>query len=114
MKHSKKAFSIIEVVLVLVIVGILAAVFVPATERVREKVRADMVEKQLSTVISVARTYMAERALPQVDFKTLLSEKRIKPLKSICGEKYDDILIKEAGGTIKLNFSDGKVIERSY
>ncbi len=114
MKYSKRAFSIIEVVLVLVILGLLAAVFVPATERVQDKVRADMVEKQLSTIITAARSFMTERSLQQVDFNTLLNEKRIKPLTPICGEKYDDIVIKEAGGTIELKFSDGKIIERTY
>ena len=114
MKHSKKAFSIIEVLLVLLIVAVLVGIFVPATVRVREKVKADMIEKQLSTVISAGRTFMSERGVTQVDFKTLLSEKRLKPLSSVRGEKYDDIVIKEAGGTIKLEFPDGSAIERDY
>ena len=114
MKNLKKAFSLIEVLLVVLILGLLAAVFVPASMRVHEKVKVDMIEKQLDVIISAARSYMTQMNVQQTSYKMLVDDRRLRPLRSIKGESYDDIVIKNMGGTIVLKMPDGSTLEREY
>ncbi|MBO5255307.1 MAG: prepilin-type N-terminal cleavage/methylation domain-containing protein [Opitutales bacterium] len=108
MKKTRKAFSFIEVILVLAIVGLLVTIFVPATYKVYEKVRNDIINDQLAKIEKVAIAYMTEHNISQVSYTTLVNEKKIKGINSVAGEKYDDIIIKKAGGTITLDLPDGQ------
>lgn len=114
MKNVRNAFSLIEVLLVVAILGILAAVFVPATLRVHEKVKTDMIEKQLDLIISSARSYITKMNVSQVGYKMLVDSQHLRPVHSIKGESYDDIVIKNVGGTVILKMPDGSTLEREY
>lgn len=108
MKNTRKAFSFIELILVLAIIGLLAAIFVPASSKVYEKVRSDMINEQLTEIERAAEAYMNEHNISQVAYSTLLNEKKVKDINSIVGEKYDDIIIKKSGGTITLDLPNGQ------
>lgn len=114
MKRARKGFSVVEVFLVLIILGLVAAVFVPASLRIHDKVRFNMIGKNLDVLISDAKGYMIDHNISQVSYDTLVSEKLMKPLVSVKGEKYDGIVIKNGGGSLKLKFPDGSVLERNY
>ena len=45
MKNSRRGFSFIEVLLVLIIAGLLAAVFIPAAVKIRQDVRLEYIEE---------------------------------------------------------------------
>ena len=114
MKNSRNAFSFIEVILVLVIIGLLAAIFVPATTKVQEKVTCAMLDEQLLKIATAARKYFSENPLPNVKYSTLVNEKRIQKFNSIMGEDYDNIVINSTGGVLKLQLSNGKIHEFNY
>ncbi len=113
-KRNSAAFSILEVVLFLAIIGLLAAAFVPASMRVKEKVREDMIGAQLGLIIAAGNKYMLEKDVSQVSYKALLQERLIQPAIPVDGEKYDDIVMKGEGGTITLKRAGGKEYSRTY
>ena len=114
MKKFRKAFSIIEIILTFIIVGLLAVVFIPATARVKIKVRNNMINEQLVKIVEAGNSYMTERNMQQVAYTTLLNEKRIKDIHSIAGEKYDNLIIKKSGGIFILDIPNGNPYEYKY
>ncbi len=114
MKKSKKAFSFIELFLILAIIGLLAAIFVPATAKVKYKTRLAMIDSQLEKIVSVAKDYMKERNLTQVNYKTLVDAKRVSNIYSILGESYNTLTIKKAGDTISLEIPNSEKHEYTY
>ncbi len=111
---TRKAFAFLEFALVVVILGLLAAVFIPAAAMVREKARDDVIESQLSEIIRKGEAYMREKDISSVDYKTLVEAKAIEPMGVVAGESYDGIVLQRSGGTVVLKKADGKEIVRSY
>ena len=114
MKNTRRAFSFVELILVLAIIGLLAAIFVPASSKVCEKVRSDMINEQLTKIEKAAEVYMNEYNVPHVSYSTLLNEKKVHGINSIVGEKYDNIVIKKSGGTITLDLPNGQQHKFDY
>lgn len=111
---TKKAYSIVEFLLVIMILGILAAVFIPATTVIGEHVRADVVKAHLSQIIEAGKKYNADRDTNSVDYKTLVSERYLKAMQSMAGEKYDGVIIESKGGRAAVETSKGSKIEKVY
>ena len=55
MKNSRRGFSFIEVLLVLIIAGLLAAVFIPAAVKIRQDVRLEYIEENLDKIIEAGQ-----------------------------------------------------------
>ena len=113
MIKNRRAFSFFEVILVIVIFGLLAAIFVPATVKIREDVCQSMIEKQLNAVIKAAQQYNADKGTSSVDYKTLVDSKYIPKLESVSGESYDALTI-ASRGTASVKTSMGKDISVEY
>lgn len=105
---NRRGFSIFEVAAVLVIVGLLVAVFLPASVKVREKAANDIINTNLNVLVTTARSYLGERNLPKIGYKTLVGEKIIKPLVPVKGESYEDIVVNANGGTITLKIPNSQ------
>ena len=94
---NRKAFSALEILLVAVILGLLAAV-----------------KAHISQIIEAGKKYNADKGTESVDYNTLVSEKYLKPVQPVAGEKYDEISIKAAGGRAKTVTARGTEISKSY
>ena len=114
MKNSKKAFSLLEIILLIAMFGFLAAVFIPAAVATRQKVRNDIIERQLSSIVESGKKYLEEKGIASVSYKTLVDEKRIKPLESVAGENYDDVTIFKSGGKASVKTTYGSEINNEY
>ncbi len=111
MKLYKRAFSIVELVLILGILGLIAAVFIPATAKIREKARNDIIISNLQKFVNAGGLYLKDRGLKNVSYKTLVSSKTLEPLTSVCGEKYDDLVYSTNEKTVEVETpSGGKVV----
>lgn len=104
---TRKAFSIIEPLLVIIILGLLAAVFVPASAIIKEKARVKIVEKNLVKIAEVGKKYNAENASPFVTYKTLVETKSMKPVEVMAGEDYNDLRISASGGKLEVKTAKG-------
>ncbi len=114
MKNFKKAFSFVELILVIVILGLVAAVFVPAMTKIRKDAREKAIETNVVVLIDAGKRYNIEKNTKSVDYKTLLDANYIKDIKSISGESYDKIKIDISGGKITVETPLGDVIEKEY
>lgn len=111
---NRNAFSALEILLVAVILGLLAAVFVPATAVIAEKSRAEVVKAHISQIIEAGKKYNADKGTASVDYNTLVSEKYLNPVQPVAGEKYDEISIEAAGGSAKTVTARGTEVSRAY
>lgn len=57
---SKKGFTLVEIMIVVVIIGLLAAMAIPAFQRVRESSRASAMDNDARQLASAAQQYMLE------------------------------------------------------
>ena len=114
MKKFKKAFSLIELLLIVVILGLVATVFVPATVQIRKIARKNAIELNVSDIIKAGKRYNVEKDTKSVDYRTLVEAKYIDERKSVGGESYDRIKIDNAGGKIVVDNPFGDKIEKEY
>ncbi len=114
MNNFKRAFSFIEIILVVAILGLVAAVFVPATVKIRKKAREDAITLNVTEIVEAGKKYNVEKGTKSVDYKTLVDSKYIDARKSIAGESYDAIKIESTGGKVTLANPFGDTIEMEY
>ena len=114
MENLKKGFSVIEAVLFLAIIGLIAAVFVPAAVKIRKSVREDAISANVSKIVHAGQKYVVDKSVKTVDYKTLVSSKYIGELLPVAGESYDKIEISADGGKVSVDNPLGGKIEREY
>lgn len=114
MKNMRKAFSFVEVLLVVVILGLIAAVFVPATVKIRKTTRENAISENISKIIRAGQRYNQDKSTKVVDYKTLVDSKYIDALLPVAGESYDGVVVDSAGGKISLPNKLGENIEKDY
>ncbi|MBE6412383.1 MAG: hypothetical protein E7036_07525 [Opitutales bacterium] len=114
MKNFRKAFSLIELILIVIIVGLVGAVCVPTMVKIRKIARENAIEMNVKDIISAGKRYNIEKDTKSVDYKTLVESKYIKECKSVGGESYDAIRIENAGGKIVVDNPFGDKIEKEY
>ncbi|EDY85280.1 Prokaryotic N-terminal methylation motif domain protein [Verrucomicrobiia bacterium DG1235] len=65
-KTSKKGFTLVEIMIVVVIIGLLAAMAIPAFQKVRKDSRASAVYNDARQLASAAQQYMLENNVTTV------------------------------------------------
>jgi type IV pilus assembly protein PilA len=65
-RNSKKGFTLVEIMIVVVIIGLLAAMAIPAFQKVRENSIRGTMRNDARQVASAAQQYMLEHGLTQV------------------------------------------------
>ena len=73
MEKNKKGFTLVEIMIVVVIIGLLAAMAVPAFQAVRNNARTKAVLNNLRQVAGAAQQYMLEEGVTQVTVGNLQS-----------------------------------------
>jgi len=114
MKNIRKAFSFVELLLLCAILGLLAAVFVPATVKIRQNVRLDFIETNLGKVIAAGKQYNSERGTTTIAYPALVDEKYLPKLETVSGEDYSNVSIESTGGTAEVTTSLGEKVKKAY
>lgn len=114
MKKSRRGFSFIEILLVLIIAGLLAAVFIPAAVKVRQDVRLEYIEDNLEKIIEAGQQYNSEHGTLMVGYPTLVKAKYMQKLESVSGESYDKINVESGGGTLEITTPLGENVKKEY
>lgn len=68
---SRKGFTLVEIMIVVVIIGLLAAMAIPAFQRVRQNSRKSSVENLVRQVSGGADQYMLENGVTAVSYTDL-------------------------------------------
>jgi type IV pilus assembly protein PilA len=88
-KSNKKGFTLVEIMIVVVIIGLLAAMAIPAFQKVRASSQEKAIVNNLRQLASAAQQYMLEEGVVSVDTASLVGEgKHISVLTKVAGEAY--------------------------
>ena len=105
MKNSKKGFTLVEIMIVVVIIGLLAAMAIPAFKKVRDTSQIKAITNNLRQLASAADQYFLENGVTSVSSAALIgTDKFIKTVDPVAGEAYTATIqqgtnIEATGGT---------------
>lgn len=97
MKNRKnQGFTLVEIMIVVVIIGLLAAMAIPAFQKVRANSQDKAVTNNLRQLSAAADQYFLETGNTQVDSTELVgtdsTTKYIKSIQTVANETYTDTL----------------------
>lgn len=112
---SKKGFTLVEIMIVVVIIGLLAAMAIPAFNKVRENAREKAIVNNLRQIASAGQQYVLDEGVSSVAYATLSGD-YFTDITPVAGETYDNVSTKifEAGGSITVTTSGGDTIYYTY
>ena len=93
--RSNKGFTLVEIMIVVVIIGLLAAMAIPAFQKVRAASQDKAVTNNLRQLSAAAQQYFLESGVTTVSSGVLVgtnSSQYIKVLATVAGEAYPGTL----------------------
>jgi len=103
---SKKGFTLVEIMIVVVIIGLLAAMAIPAFTKVREQSREKAITNNLRQIASAGQQYILEEGETEAGY-TVLEGDYFAPMAPVANEVYTTIVVEEGGVVIETTTDNG-------
>ena len=100
--HNRKGFTLVEIMIVVVIIGLLAAMAIPAFQKVRETSRQKAMVNNLRQVASAGQQYILDKGVSTVSYSLLVKNGYFNTIQTVGGENYVTLGIGETGGKINV------------
>ena len=111
--QSKKGFTLVEIMIVVVIIGLLAAMAIPAFQKVRQESREKAITNNLRQVASAGAQFILDTGASQVAY-TALTPTYFNTIAAVAGESYTGISVDEDGGTLTVTTTGGQSVSFTY
>ena len=105
-------FTLVEIMIVVVIIGLLAAMAVPAFQQVRRNSQGKVVTNNLRQIAGAQ--YILEKGADEVTYTQLIDGQYLNSVDSIAGEDYSLQTVTDEGAELSVTLSNGELISYSY
>ncbi len=107
-KNSKKGFTLVEIMIVVVIIGLLAAMAIPAFNKVRAQSRQKAVTNNLRQLAAAGQQYMLDKGVTQAAYTDLVgtaTDNYIRSITPVADEAPSYSAFTMAQGTTQVSIS---------
>jgi len=102
----RRGFTLVEIMIVVVIIGLLAAMAIPAFSKVRQQSRLKAVTNNLRIVGSSAQQFMGEKGVTQAAYTDLVgtgTDNYVRNVSPVAGEDYSGITIAQTDTQVSIS-----------
>jgi len=95
-KYSAQGFTLVEIMIVVVIIGLLAAMAIPAFNKVRQASREKAITNNLRQLSAAAQQYMLEKGVNTVAYTDIVgttTDYYLKGINTVAGENYTTVTV---------------------
>ena len=110
MKNQNRGFTLVEIMIVVVIIGLLASMAIPAFQKVRTNSQDKAVLNNARQLSGASDQYYLENGKTEATLSDLVGpDKYVKALHPVAGEDYSTLVFKQ-GEALSVQLADGRTI----
>ncbi len=105
-QKRRSGFTLVEIMIVVVIIGLLAAMAIPAFNKVRLESRKKAVTNNLRQLASAAAQYMLDKGVTQAAYTDLVgtaTDAYVRTIVPVAGEDYSSISIDQGMSALTIS-----------